>query len=205
VGFLAIPGVVLSNINGSNLTSAGQVTIFTSPTQIASCLSIQASIGSIVIGMPLVRRHITKSGKDPAGAATYLYQNSHPSFGLEPTAIVFSLPWALLMWSVVTFLIALLLFCFIISNKATRIFVGAISAIVAVLVAWSLLAWESSIAADIWRSNLDVLRRRGNGFLTHLRRLLRNTFAFHYPPPTTHTLRGQGSIQMADRDNEVGV
>jgi len=82
VGFLAIPGVVLSNINGSNLTSASQVTIFTSPTQIASCLSIQASIGSIVIGMPLIRRHATKSERDPAGAVsgqsdlTYMSSNS---------------------------------------------------------------------------------------------------------------------------------
>jgi hypothetical protein len=70
VGFLAIPGVVLSNIGGSNLTSASQVTIFTSPTQIASCVSIQASIGSIVIGMPLLRRHMTKIQNDPAGAVS---------------------------------------------------------------------------------------------------------------------------------------
>ena len=71
VGFLAIPGVVLSNVNGSNLTSASQVTIFTSPTQIASCLSVQASIGSIVVGMPLLRRHMSKNvPNDPAGAVS---------------------------------------------------------------------------------------------------------------------------------------
>ena len=70
VGFLAIPGVVLSNINGSNLTAASQVTIFTSPTQIASCLSIQASIGSIVIGMPLLRRHMSKVWNDPWSAVS---------------------------------------------------------------------------------------------------------------------------------------
>jgi hypothetical protein len=54
VGFLATLGVVLSNVNGSNLTSSSQVDIFTSPTQIASCMSIQASIGSIVIGLLLL-------------------------------------------------------------------------------------------------------------------------------------------------------
>ena len=70
VGFLAIPGVVLSNINGNNLTSASQVIIFTSPTQIASCLSVQASIGSIVVGMPLLRRHMTKGQNDPAGVVS---------------------------------------------------------------------------------------------------------------------------------------
>lgn len=70
VGFLAIPGVVLSNINGSNLTDANLVTIFTSPTQIASCLSIQASIGSIVVGMPLLRRHLAKIQSGPASAVS---------------------------------------------------------------------------------------------------------------------------------------
>ena len=70
VGFLAIPGVVLSNINGSNLTSASQVAIFTSSMQIASCLSVQASIGSIVVGMPLHRRHMTKGRNDPASAVS---------------------------------------------------------------------------------------------------------------------------------------
>lgn len=70
VGFLAIPGVVLSNINGSNLTDASLVTIFTSPAQIASCLSVQASIGSIVVGMPLLRRHITKIQNDPWDAVS---------------------------------------------------------------------------------------------------------------------------------------
>jgi hypothetical protein len=35
------------------------------------------------------------------GQSTYLYQNSHADFGLEPMAIILSLPWALLMWSYV--------------------------------------------------------------------------------------------------------
>ena len=70
VGFLSIPGVVLSNISGSNLTSASQVIIFTSPSQIASCLSVLASIASIVVGMPLLRRHMTKIWIDPWDAVS---------------------------------------------------------------------------------------------------------------------------------------
>jgi hypothetical protein len=35
------------------------------------------------------------------GQSTYLDQNSHPVYGLEPMAIILSLPWALLMWSYV--------------------------------------------------------------------------------------------------------
>jgi len=191
VGFLAIPGVVLSNINGSNLTSASQVTIFTSPTQIASCLSVQASIGSIVVGMPLLRRHVTKIPNDPAGASTYLDRISHSTFGLEPTAVVFSLPWALLMWSVATFYIALLLFCFTISNKATRISVAAMSVIMVVLVLWSIRALESQLAREVFYNSLAVLRRSRNRFFVRFTRLFRTR---------TRAPVSRGSIQMSDLD-----
>ncbi|KAH9165140.1 hypothetical protein EDB89DRAFT_2136138 [Lactarius sanguifluus] len=98
VGFLAIPGVVISNLNG-NITNTNQVVIFTSPAQIASCMSIVASAGSIVIGLLLIRHSGPKQNEDPAGASDYLYRNTHHIFGLERLAIIFSLPWALLMWS----------------------------------------------------------------------------------------------------------
>jgi len=118
VGFLAIPGVVISNASGGNITSASQVIIFTSPTQVASCLSAQASIGSIVTGLLLVRPNLTKRNEDPLGMVSrtvttdicsevifgqlsYLPENSHKFFGLEPIAILYCLPWALLMWSYV--------------------------------------------------------------------------------------------------------
>jgi hypothetical protein len=67
VGFLAIPGVVLSNLGGTGLTSASQAVIFTSPSQIASSLSIEASIGSIVIGMLLVRHNRTTQNGTVSG------------------------------------------------------------------------------------------------------------------------------------------
>jgi ABC-type cobalamin transport system permease subunit len=70
VGFLAIPGVVLSNLSGTSLISASQVVIFTSASQIASSLSVIASIGSIMIGLLLVRHNRTKQKEDPAGAVS---------------------------------------------------------------------------------------------------------------------------------------
>ena len=70
VGFLAIPGVVLSNLSGTDLTSANDVFIFTSASQIASSLSVEASIGSIMIGLLLVRHNRTKQKEDPAGAVS---------------------------------------------------------------------------------------------------------------------------------------
>ena len=57
VGFLAIPGVTLYNLDTNNEI---QATIFKSSSQIASTLSVEASIGSIVIGMFLLRHNRTK-------------------------------------------------------------------------------------------------------------------------------------------------
>ena len=70
VGFLAIPGVVLSNLSGSSISGANQVFIFTSSSQIASSLSVEASIGSIVTGLLLARHNRTKQKEDPAGAVS---------------------------------------------------------------------------------------------------------------------------------------
>ena len=72
VGFLAIPGVVLSNLSGSNIANANQVFIFTSSSQIASSLSVEASIGSIVTALLLARHNRTKQKEDPAGAVSRL-------------------------------------------------------------------------------------------------------------------------------------
>ncbi|KAI0250647.1 hypothetical protein BJV78DRAFT_1283069 [Lactifluus subvellereus] len=157
VGFLAIPGVVLSNLSETNITSPSQMIIFTSPAQIASFLSMEASLGSILVGLLLVRHNRTRQEEDLAlagGASAYLHQ-SYKLFGSEPMTVVFSLPWALLMWSyvvlrpqdflphiyrishasvvdrMVLFFIALLLLCFTISNTSTRIFVSVTSVMMA--------------------------------------------------------------------------
>jgi hypothetical protein len=74
VGFLAIPGVVISNINNRLITSADQLNIFVSVSQIASSMSILASVGSIVIGLLLIRHNRSKQKEDPAGAVSELYR-----------------------------------------------------------------------------------------------------------------------------------
>ncbi|KAI9509029.1 hypothetical protein F5148DRAFT_1375430 [Russula earlei] len=99
VGFLAISGVMSSTIDGGTLEKVHQVGILPSSSQIASSFSVAASSGSIVIGMLLVRYNRTKQALDPSEASTYLYNISHSIFGLEPMAIIFSLPWAFLVWS----------------------------------------------------------------------------------------------------------
>ena len=61
VGFLAIPGVIPSNNNIHTIATS---------TQLASYLSLIASVGSIVLGLLLVRHHHTKKEEDPNGAVS---------------------------------------------------------------------------------------------------------------------------------------
>jgi len=163
VGFLAIPGVVMSTLN-DNITSARQVVIFTSPAQIASYMSMEASVGSIVIGLLLIRHNRAKQKEDPAGASNYLIQYTHRKFGLEPMAILFSLPWALLMWAMVMFFVALLLVCLGTSNLPTRIFIAVTSVMMVVLVGWCILwSWRSGESGKVWFNSLPLSLTRAFG------------------------------------------
>jgi hypothetical protein len=53
-----------------------------------------------------------------------------------------------------------LLFCFEISNLATRISVSIMSALVTTLIIWCIrTAWESTEGIYVWRDSLVVIRR----------------------------------------------
>jgi hypothetical protein len=90
------------------------------------------------------------------------------------------------------FFIALLLFCFTISNKATRISVAAMSIMMVVIVVWSVQALESKLAKEVFHNSFSVLRRSRRGFLGYLNRL------FRIRAPVR-----QGGIQMAARHSGV--
>ncbi|KAH9011516.1 hypothetical protein EDB83DRAFT_2448163 [Lactarius deliciosus] len=138
VGFLAVPSVLPS----PSSTAAAPAT----PNQISNSLSLIASVGSIVVGLLLVRHHLSKKDDDPAGAARYLHRNDHKYIGLEPMAIVFSLPWALLMWAMMLFAIELLTLCLSHTDTRIRVPVGIISALVAAPITWCM--WNSWTARN---------------------------------------------------------
>ncbi|KAH9050808.1 hypothetical protein EDB87DRAFT_1168343 [Lactarius vividus] len=208
VGFLAIPGVVISTLN-NNITNTNQVVIFTSPAQIASCMSIVASAGSIVIGLLLIRHSGPKQNEDPADASDYLYKNTHHIFGLERLAIIFSLPWALLMWSMMSFFVALLLFCFCISNASTRIFVAVTSVVVAVLVVWCIQnTWGSTgDAMEAWFSGLlpFIMRTLDNARAVCHRILASIYFRLRSESPSSAALDRAGSVHATSYHEGVGV
>jgi len=61
VGFLAIPGIV---------PNGGTAPFIAISNQIPNYLSLMASVGSIVIGLLLVRHHRTRIEEDPNGAVS---------------------------------------------------------------------------------------------------------------------------------------
>ena len=112
VAFLAIPALLPSSSNASVPLHNS------SPSQIANLLSIITSMSSIIAGLALLRQNQTKSkdtAEDEVSSLVTVFTNGFPvlmgycqtshlqkldgeRFGLEPTAIMFSLPFAFLMW-----------------------------------------------------------------------------------------------------------
>ncbi|KAF8889708.1 hypothetical protein BD779DRAFT_1520584 [Infundibulicybe gibba] len=108
-----------------------------SPIQITSYVSTIISIASILLGLLLVRHYRTKAKANSDDAATFLIQR-HPTLGLEALAIMYSLPYALLMWAMVSFLAAFTLMCLLESDFSTRSLVIATWIVMAALIGWSI-------------------------------------------------------------------
>ncbi|KAJ8473668.1 hypothetical protein ONZ45_g16209 [Pleurotus djamor] len=124
-----------------------------SPIQICSYMSIAMSVGSIILGLLLVRQNRTK-GKDSAPeAAQFMRKHS-----LEILAILYSLPYALLMWAMLAFLSAFSFLCFDSTDLATRLVVMSVCLPIAILIVWCIwYTWESHGPNAWWESVFGAL------------------------------------------------
>ncbi|KAJ7109641.1 hypothetical protein C8R43DRAFT_1079700 [Mycena crocata] len=129
MAFLAIPTV--DNADHSSRSTG----------QIASYVSVVASLGSVIVGLILSRQNRDrKEAEDYIDeAADYLARHYESRFRFEPLAILYSLPFALLMWGTFAFLVAFLDMCFQASDQTTRALVAS--------------AFFVSIFGIIWCSN----------------------------------------------------
>ncbi|KAJ7185538.1 hypothetical protein C8R46DRAFT_1060923 [Mycena filopes] len=144
-------GTVVLNANVAFLSiqsvdQGGLPTNNRSPAQISSYLSILTSIGSIIIGLLLAKQNRDRDRETVPGAqAKFIFKRNHPKRGLETLAIMYALPYAMLIWSMVSFLAAFLFMCFQDTTLTTRSLVGVLWAAVAALILWCVfMAWESS-------------------------------------------------------------
>ncbi|KAF9568673.1 hypothetical protein CPC08DRAFT_746116 [Agrocybe pediades] len=123
---------------------------YRSPAQISSYMSVVASIGSIVLGLLLIRQNRTKNRESADDVQAFLTKITHPRLGLETLAILYSLPYALLMWGLVCFLAAFSFVCFQDSSSATRALVGSLCFVVVVLVIWCVkTSWAEQPMPDV--------------------------------------------------------
>lgn len=138
---------VLLNANISFMTindvDPGTGTRHRTPAQIASFVSTIASIGSTVIGLLLIRQYRLKPKDTAQDALNYLTSRRHPTLGLETLAIMYSLPYALLMWAMVTFLVAFAFECFETADEPSIIVSGVSWGLVGILIIWCIYtSWE---------------------------------------------------------------
>ncbi|KIJ66523.1 hypothetical protein HYDPIDRAFT_86361, partial [Hydnomerulius pinastri MD-312] len=90
VAFLAIPGVSLTPGSGPQTAA-----------QIFSYISTSTSLGAVVTGLLLMRQTRTKPRETAADAAAFMTRMSRSVFGTETIAILYSLPYGMLMWGFV--------------------------------------------------------------------------------------------------------
>ncbi|KAF9234478.1 hypothetical protein BU15DRAFT_23154, partial [Melanogaster broomeanus] len=108
VGFLAI-----QSVDSSTSRSVRQITSF---------LSIVCSIASIMLGSIFLERSRRLNSADTA--AELLGRFYHAKHGLEHLALIFSLPYAYLMWGMTFFFVAFLAECYTVGNDILRVCLG---------------------------------------------------------------------------------
>ncbi|EJC99259.1 uncharacterized protein FOMMEDRAFT_148782 [Fomitiporia mediterranea MF3/22] len=147
VAFLGIPSVMSDNLGSKLLVS---------PAAIISQVSIIASLGSIIIGLLLVRQMRIGAKESVEDYLAFLENRTHEQKGLETLAILFSLPYALLMWGMATFLAAVAIICFYNFNGSasflSRIIYGVIWLFISLFILWTIVTgWEKRHNVN-WRS-----------------------------------------------------
>ncbi|KAJ6586976.1 hypothetical protein DFH09DRAFT_1142160 [Mycena vulgaris] len=133
-----LQAAILLNANVAFLDIPGVAEASQSLTQIFSYISIVLVIGSIILGLMLVRQHRTKHIETAVEAANFL--SAHK---LETTAILYALPYALLMYGMICFLAAFLMSCFWSTTLTARLTVGVFWTLISALILWAML-WQSS-------------------------------------------------------------
>ncbi|VDB93785.1 unnamed protein product [Peniophora sp. CBMAI 1063] len=163
VSFLAIPDVVLFPDDEINVGGGASVQSYehplTSPSAILSSVSMLMSVGCILLGLMLVRQHRGETHLESYRSDMRLFMQARWSnrYKFQPLAIVYSLPFALLMWSVAFFLTAVMVFFLKGTDWPTRsaalstlLVIGALSAW-CIQMGWSTYRWDS-LYAPIWHT-----------------------------------------------------
>lgn len=100
----------------------------------ASLASTVFSVGSIAISLLHIRKHRTERTAEEY--CEYLETQHHHAFGHRPLAIIWALPFAFLMWSVITFSAAVMIFTIMAAGDVTKYLLVSLSVFI---VGWIVL------------------------------------------------------------------
>ncbi|KAF9230472.1 hypothetical protein BU15DRAFT_83586 [Melanogaster broomeanus] len=135
VGFLAIQSV--DNGDGIPLK------------QLASYMSLVASLSSIILGLVFVQHTRTETGRAEFQLPDFFDRVLLGMHGFETYAFIYSLPYALLVWGMILFFVAFISELSGVGNVTSWVSVGSFVFVIGFLVTWSI--WASRDAyADWW-------------------------------------------------------
>ncbi|KIM46860.1 hypothetical protein M413DRAFT_264641 [Hebeloma cylindrosporum] len=133
---------------------------YRSPEQRASYFSVVTSIGAIAIGLLLARHHNTSL--DPS----FLAYRSASMLGLETLAIMYSLPYALLMWGMASFFAAILITCFDSGDIFTVVMMSLTCFTLSILLLWTVtVVYENAPFWQAWPFRAFRSWKRPDGVL----------------------------------------
>jgi hypothetical protein len=159
IGFLTIGSVDSNSADGSR--SGAQIVVY---------CSVICSIGSIIIGLIIFKQYRAKGADTPARAITILKRIFSERYGLERIAVICSLPYILLMWSLILFSIAFCEITFSETGTETRTPVAAAISLVLLSVFGSLYTAgprdkEQKVIGPPKVSSWRMLGRQITGFI----------------------------------------
>lgn len=149
VSVLAISSIDNAGIGGTR--SSVQIAIYT---------SIILSVGSIAAGLALFQQYRAKGADTPLRAVAFLRSILDETYGLERLAIACSLPYVLLMWSLIVFLCAFSIEFYNQTDSKVRIPVS----IALVLVFFSLFTCIHPASTGNAGATTDTREKRRKGF-----------------------------------------
>ncbi|KAG1742616.1 uncharacterized protein EDB91DRAFT_285991 [Suillus paluster] len=142
VSFLAVPGVIDINSYESSQTSSN----------IAVYMSALCSVGSLVVSLLLVAQSQDYQRQTAEGGAMYMSLMTSAIPGVENLALMHSLPFALLIWAMVFFGLALSLFIFDTSDVVTLATMVPGWTIVTIFTLWPMMTTSIGWSLDFVRS-----------------------------------------------------
>ncbi|KAG1747680.1 hypothetical protein EDB19DRAFT_1630622, partial [Suillus lakei] len=109
--------------------------------RISSYVSTASSVGAIILGLLLMRQNRTHKRDSAEDAVIFMTRMTHSMFGTEMLAVVYSMPYAFLLWGIIFFVLAFTFLVFQYSDRITRVLVGCAVGLVMLFVIWAV--WDT--------------------------------------------------------------